>query len=79
MGVLIDAAVGDDGSAHALTAEARERLRVPALGESRLAQQLRCGDHALSPAPVQPDLERPGSTGRAVGCIGRPPGWALLS
>ena len=54
---VVDAAERDDRGAGALRAEARERLRVPALGERRDRQQLGGGDDALAAASVDAHLE----------------------
>ena len=54
---VVDAAERDHRRARALRAEARERLRVPALDECRHRQQLGGGDHALPAAAVDADLK----------------------
>ena len=56
---FVDAAERDHRRARALRAEARKRLRMPALEEGGDREQLGRRDDALAAAPVDADLEQP--------------------
>src|SRR3989304_2688568 len=64
------AAAGDPGAAGAAGAEARERLRVPALAESRHGQQFSGGDDPLATAPMDSNLKHdlPVRLGQSAEC-----------
>ena len=74
---LVQAAVGHHRCAHALRAEAGERLREPTLLERRQGQEVRRGDDALTTPTVEAHLEHDSQVATAAdGGVGTkvPPG-----
>jgi hypothetical protein len=61
--LVIDTAEGNHRCPHALRAEARKRLRVPALRERRDRKQLGSSHDTLPAAPVDSDLKHDSGVG----------------
>ena len=62
---IVQPAVGDDRCAHPLRPEAREGLRVPAVGERGQRKQFGGSDGALAAAPVEAHFEHRSRVPRA--------------